>query len=360
MDSNALIDRIYEAALLPVLWPSVLDELGAATGGNGGMLFAVRDGYVGSVHSARHDETWSLFLQGGWSERDPTLGRAAALNHAGFLNDADLLTEDELKTNDVYCNFYRKHGLDYRAGTVIPMPIGDSVAIVIPRTGAQGPAPRAVVTFLNSLRPHLARAALTANRLGFERARAQAEALQALGLPAAVLRGHGYVLTANALFERMMPSVFQDRAHRLTVMDDAADGLLGSAFASLVRTSDRSVRSIAISATDERIPMVLHVVPVTGAAQDIFTQATALLVVTPVDRAAVPAAEVLQGLFDLTPAEARVARGIGQAQTVDSVALALGVSRETVRTQLKAVLAKTGVARQAELVNLLTGAHRIG
>jgi len=44
--------------------------------------------------------------------------------------------------------------------------------------------------------------------------------------------------------------------------------------------------------------------------RDIFTQATALLVVTPVDRAAVPTAEVLQGLFDLTPAEARGAGGI--------------------------------------------------
>jgi DNA-binding CsgD family transcriptional regulator len=60
-------------------------------------------------------------------------------------------------------------------------------------------------------------------------------------------------------------------------------------------------------------------------------------------------------LFDLTPAEARVARGISEAQTVDTVADALGVSRETVRTQLKAVLAKTGVAKQTELVNLLAG-----
>ena len=57
---------------------------------------------------------------------------------------------------------------------------------------------------------------------------------------------------------------------------------------------------------------------------DIFTQATALLVVTPVDRAAVPTAEVLQGLFDLTPAEARVARGIGQAEAIDALADATG------------------------------------
>ena len=116
-----------------------------------------------------------------------------------------------------------------------------------------------------------------------------------------------------------------------------------------------TVKSIPVAATVGHVPMVLHVIPVRGSARDIFTQATALLVVTPVDRAAVPAAEVLQGLFDLTPAEARVARGIGQAETIDTLADATGVNRETVRSQLKAVLSKTGLSRQQELVSLLAG-----
>jgi DNA-binding CsgD family transcriptional regulator len=64
---------------------------------------------------------------------------------------------------------------------------------------------------------------------------------------------------------------------------------------------------------------------------------------------------VLQGLFDLTPVEARVARGIAERQTVAAMALAFGTSRATVRTQLRAVLAKTGLRRQAELANLLAG-----
>ena len=43
---EALIDRIYEAGLIPSLWPALLGELGATVGGNGGFLFGVRDGYV--------------------------------------------------------------------------------------------------------------------------------------------------------------------------------------------------------------------------------------------------------------------------------------------------------------------------
>jgi DNA-binding CsgD family transcriptional regulator len=354
-DSNQLIDRVHEAGLLPSLWPAVLGELGDSIGGNGGILFAVREGYMRGVTSVGHVEALELFMQGEWNQRDQALKRAYALNHPGFVNDADLFTERELETDYVYRHFYRKHGLGYRAGTIIPMPIGDSIAIVMPRHHEDGPVPREVLAFLDGMRPHLARSALTANRLGFEKARAQAEALQALGIPGAVLRGRGRLFAANSLFEALMPSLFEDRMHRLVVADRTADALLADALETLPIGSLQVVRSIAVAATPERVPMVLHLVPVRGAAHDIFLQSTALLVVTPVDRAAVPTAEVLQGLFDLTPAEARVARGIGQAGTIDALAEATGVNRETVRSQLKVVLSKTGVSRQQELVRLLAG-----
>ena len=169
---EALIDRIYEAGLVPSLWPSLLGELGAAVGGNGGFLFGVRDGYVSAVNSVEYDQTVPMFLNDGWSERDPLLPRAIALNRAGFVTDYDLVSEEEIATNDVYCNFYRKHGIGYRAGTIIPMPSGDSIAIVLPRHQDRGPVPQQVVQLLDGLRPHLARASLAANRLGFEQARA--------------------------------------------------------------------------------------------------------------------------------------------------------------------------------------------
>lgn len=350
-----LIDRIYEAGLIPSLWPALLGELGAAVGGSGGFLFGVREGYVSAVNSVEYDQIMPIFLKEGWSERDPLLPRAIALNRAGFVTDYDLLSEEEIATNDVYCNFYRKHGIGYRAGTLIPMPSGDSIALVLPRHQVRGPVPQRVVELLDGLRPHLARASLAANRLGFERARAQVDALQTLGLPAAVLRGGGRLLAANGLFDALIPSLFEDRTPRMTVTDIAADALLAEALETLPLAGSRTVKSMAVAATAAHVPMVLHVIPIRGSARDIFTQATALLVVTPVDRAAVPSAEVLQGLFDLTPAEARVARGIGQAETIDALADATGVNRETVRSQLKAVLSKTGLSRQQELVSLLAG-----
>jgi DNA-binding CsgD family transcriptional regulator len=352
-----LIGSIYEAAAVPTLWPELLNALSSRVGGNGGFLFGLREGYFSAVASPQHTVGVRAFLEDGWGERDLALKRASQLSHPGFVNDGDLLTEEEIATDDVYCNFYRPHGIGYRAGTIIAVPSGDSVSVVLARHQDNGPVPRETVAFLDTLRPHLARAALLANRLGFERARAQAEALQAMGLPAAVLRENGRITAANALFQALIPVVAQDRRERVTLASASADALLGHALAQFRRPNAfAGSASIPIPAQADRPAMIVHLIPVRGAGHDVFRQSAMLLLITPVDRAAVPTAEVLQGLFDLTPSEARVARAIGRAQSVEGLALSQGVSRETVRSHLKMVLAKTGLSRQSELVSLLAGA----
>jgi DNA-binding CsgD family transcriptional regulator len=81
----------------------------------------------------------------------------------------------------------------------------------------------------------------------------------------------------------------------------------------------------------------------------------AVLVLTPMTRPQAPSVELVQSLFDLTPAEARVARSLASGRTPKDIAIEGGVSPETVHTQLGRVLAKTGCKRQADVVALLTG-----
>ena len=67
--------------------------------------------------------------------------------------------------------------------------------------------------------------------------------------------------------------------------------------------------------------------------------------------------ELLQALFDLTPAEARIASLVIDGKSVDSISKIQSVSLNTVRTQLKSVFMKTGVDRQVDLVRLLGQRH---
>lgn len=353
---DMLTDRIYEAALVPEKWPDVLGEMSSAVGGAGGVLLTANANFTGGVASDDIKATFEEFIHDGWAAINIRPARLSQANHAGFVRDNDIFTAEEIENDPVYRDFLRKRGLGWATGTMLDTPSGDSIIFSFERAYDKGPVPLEIVQLFDTLRPHLARSALLSSRLAMERARAMTETLESLGLPGAVLRGGGRVLAVNALFERLMPPLFQDRRDRLHLSDAAADGLLELA---LLRNSFAgrpvAVNSIPVAATDQHSPMILHLLPVCGVAHDVLAQATSLLVVTPVDRAVVPTAKVLQGLFDLTPAEARVARGISEAQTVEGLALSAGVSLETVRSQLKTVLSKTGLSRQQELISLLAG-----
>ncbi|MBA2964882.1 MULTISPECIES: hypothetical protein [Ramlibacter] len=62
---------------------------------------------------------------------------------------------------------------------------------------------------------------------------------------------------------------------------------------------------------------------------------------------------VLQSLYGLTAAEAALAVALGAGTMLEAHAAARGVSLHTVKSQLKAVLAKLGVHRQADVVRVV-------
>lgn len=352
---EALLDAVYEAAAVPELWPSVLDRLSALADGVGGLLFAT------NTHDTRWTASRTLalvfdkFIRDGGMDKNPRPRRLAAMRYAGFVSDLDVFERDEIDRDPTYQHF-RAIGLGWAAGTMFPMPSGDLLVFSFERAFERGPIERDVLLRFDQLRPHLARAGLMAWRLGLRKARVMVQALEAVGLPAAVLGAGGRAIALNAAFERLVPTVVQDRRDRLILTNPKADALLSQA---LDRLRDgivnKTTSSIPLSARDGQPPIVVHLLPVKGAAHDVFAKGTTIMLATPVDRAKVATAEVLEGLFDLTPAEARVARAIAEGDAIADIAPSLGVAEGTVRTQLKAVLAKTGLHRQAELVALLAG-----
>jgi len=69
--------------------------------------------------------------------------------------------------------------------------------------------------------------------------------------------------------------------------------------------------------------------------------------------AGLPGERMLSVLFGLSPAEARLARGLLMGRTPEEHAQHANVRIATVRTQLHSIYSKTATRRQAELVALL-------
>jgi DNA-binding CsgD family transcriptional regulator len=349
-----LVDRVYEAAAVPELWDAVLDNVAGRVGSVGGLIFTANSQHTAWIGSSIIGPLYRGFIEDGFAAQNPRPQRAIAKNHAGFVGDYDLFTREEMDRDPVYA-YLRGKGLGWCTGTVVQAPTGDLVIFSWERWFKDGPFSADIIAALDPLRAHLARAALISGRLGLERARAAAEALGLIGLPAAVLSRSHRLLAANVLLEKLIPQVVQDRQSRMSLVDRRADAMLGQSLSQLQRHGDGQVRSIPVAATPELPASIVHVVPVRGAANDIFAAASCVLVITAVGCPEIASTQVIQGLFDLTPAEARIAHGIAAGKTVDDLAREAGLAVGTVRQQLKSVFSKTGVSRQAELVGILAG-----
>jgi DNA-binding CsgD family transcriptional regulator len=163
------------------------------------------------------------------------------------------------------------------------------------------------------------------------------------------------IAAANELMEKLIPRVVQDRPSRIGLADRRADVVLAQSLLHMQGCAAGQVRAVPIPATPELPASIAHVIPVGGAANDMFAAAGCLLVIAAVARREIASEALLQDLFDLTPAEARVARGIAAGKTVHDLADEAGLAAGTIRQQLKSVFGKTGLSRQADLVGILVG-----
>lgn len=350
-----LIDRIYEAAVLPELWPGVFDGLGEVAGCDKVGMFALSAAsrlVVAWASNERCAAAAHAFLTGGWMARSTQAARMFALGEPRFVSDLEVFTREELEADPYYQEFLRPNGLFWGAGTFIDGPADNKVIVTIHRPYERGPLDLAAVRALTALRPHIARAAFLSARLRLERLSGAVRVLAALGLPAAALSERGKLLLANDLFQALIPSLFLDRTDRLRLADQAADRLLGEAIAARTALPARG-RTLAIRSEEGTAAFIVHLVPVAGHSRDLFSGTDWLIAALPVDAAAGVRPGVLEGLFDLTPAEARVARDLAGGRDIAAIAAGAGLSRETVRSQLRGVFRKTGVRRQADLVRLL-------
>ena len=356
LDANEFGDavaRLYEAAAVPEMWPAAIARLSEIAGCYGGLLFTHSQQGTNWVSCDAVRPLVQRFVDEGWMQRNARMEGLLAHCGTGFVGDHDVFRDEEMAEMPVYRDFLIPNGFGWATATHVRSASGDNIILSLERRYDRGPVTRREIEVLDSIRPHLARAAVLTSKLQMQRAQASLDSFERAGSPAALIGGRGQVTATNPSFEPLLGQVIIRAGDKIALEDDRANSLLQKSLSELAQDRIHDTRSIPVPGRDDNPAFIIHVLPIRRQARDIFSRAQAMLVVTTSDRSLRIEASLLCELYDLTRTEAAVANRLLEGLSINEIVAERGVKRETVRTQVKQVLAKTGCQSQADFIRRL-------
>lgn len=348
-----LIELIYEAAFVPERWKLVLQKASVLSHAASAQVFFFSENAPprgATLENLR--PLFDKFIAGDMWKFSTGTQKMCSLQPASFVRVDDFLTREEIERDPARV-MLREVGIGAMVCSSIAMPTGELATFVAEKWLRDGDFAQDEIDRLDALRPHLARAGLVAGRLRVERAEATAAALELMGLPAAVLAATGRVMAVNSHFDRMSAALLPVAHGGLAIADRDANRLFQDTV-TLMQRNAATIGSIPVPAIGGGAPFVVHLLPLRRAAHDIFGNADTLVLATPITPSAlVPSASLLNALFDLTPAEAKLATDLASGLTLGQSAARHGITVKSARTYLERIFRKTGANQQSQVVAML-------
>ena len=360
----ALTDEFYSAAIDGSRWYKALDGLARATGSSVGELIclgpdaAVPVNIMTNVDPGFHHEF--VAAGGGDPAVNPRVNAGMKAPVLKVLAESDFITPDEYRRNAHYQEFAIPNDIPYICLVTLDRTPDLLIGLAVARNEAQGHIDAAGRAVFESLAPHVRAAARIQLSLEGQGAALLSGAMEALSMPAFVCDRAGRVHAMTPAAERLIDVQrgLQLRQNMLqaanpldaTVLRDAIE----VAAAPRRAGAPPAVRTVMVRGDKQAAPsLVLDVIGLPPRPFD-FSQVARILVVARGERVGDERrAVVLQAGYALTAAETDIALQLTRGRTTEAIAGQRGVSVATVRSQIKAIMAKTGVGRQAELVALV-------
>lgn len=358
-----VLDRAYQAAVDPSLWPKALSGICDAFGGHQTVVMRSDTRRVApstQMNTLSDPLALPAYMNGG----DAINPIQAAINEglaAGFLppvsTDQTYIRRADFERSDYYNGFFRR--FDMHSVIMVSMP-ESRITLNVLRAPGQPLFDAREIELGLALRPVLSRAFELGERMRAVRAVNEGLAAFAERSPGAVILagGDGRIVHVNRAAEVLLAQsdglrvrngvlqaeVAQDR--RLAALVGAAAAASGAGphggAMTLPRPSGRRALSVLVAPAHSesggegpRLALISVLDP---------EQAPPL----PLDR--------LRELFGLTPGEARVVAELVAGHGPRAIGARLGVSHHTVRAQLARAMAKTETSRQSDLVALVVRA----
>lgn len=360
-----IVGHIYDCTLAPDRWPEAIGRMAAAVGARAGMIalhdFDNNRGGRFFDHGIPEEQVRRYYAH--YAQINP-LGPVVQRRAIGQVDTlATLFHDDTWERSSFNREWIRAQGLRDLLGMLVLRSGRRGAWLVAARDEAVEDFGPAEVGVFRLLSPHICRVLHISDVLDLRTIASDqlAETLDALTTAVFLVDAEGRVVHRNEAAERLAANgaILRVGSGRLVPPHGPSRRALTEAIGRAVRGElelPQTPYSVPLGDATAEDRMLATVLPLrhrrAGGAFRPFAAAAAVFVQDAAAARAMPG-QALAALYGLTPAELRFLGTLAGAGSVVKAAAALGVSEATGRTHMSSIFAKTGTARQAELIELV-------
>lgn len=359
---QALAEGFYSAALDEQGWYPALEGLARATGSQTGQLVGFGPDALAFNILTNLDPAWQQEAAAADASDpgvNPRVGMGINAPILKTLTDADFAFPDEYTRaprHREFEDFMRRIDRPHICLAVLERQPDRVIGLAVVRSKREGLITAAQHAAFTSLAPHVRAAVRMQISLEGQGANLLAGAMEALSIPAFVCDHAGRVQALTPAAERIAGAncglkFRQGELHAEHAEDARAlNAAIAAASASRIVPGPPLLQTVVVRDGRLKTPsLVLDVIALPNRTHGFSFTPRVLVVVRGEQHGNERRRVILQSAYALTSAETDVALEIASGTTVDHIAVERGVSVGTVRSQVKAVLAKLGVHRQIQI-----------
>lgn len=358
---SELLEVLYAAPLDETQWQRFLTHLCEITGSSLG-FFLRNDSALGNRTLASGGGPVPSQVEQGFraahNYSDP-FRRALLRNpRIGVIEGEEIVPHDEFVATSLYRDLAAAGGMEYTTCLVLSVSTRTFEVLSLWRGPGRAVLEAEHKELLALLMPHLKNALRIRHALGLAEGRARtAEAMLNLSVTASILlNAEGRIVHMNEAAQQMVASAdgLMVREERLVPVERAQQPEFSALVAECITAEPQHPGgALAVRRRSLKRPLQLLITPCRVADKRRDSVRALVLATDPESTVEYPDA-VLRRTYGLTPAETEVANAILTGFSLEEIAQLRGVSITTVRSQLKALMAKTETERQSDLVRLLS------
>lgn len=297
-----------------------------------------------------------------WRQCHLSARRVAELSCKAVLGSGDYRKPEERRGCSLYqtpcCEQIFEHEkFPYFTGVKVTA-VDEPWCLVLERSAEKGPFSRTELKRLGELSSFLSTAASEIHSISIAQAEATLSIFEVLEMPAVWVDECGCVRKMNQEAEQLFQGAdVTCRQGKVVCSDRAVGQNLDRKLSQFLNAGGPAVSCtplVSIPRGDKPHSLLVSGLRLNCVSQDVFARYKAILTFTDLDRSVALSADDLCQLFHLTSAEARLAVGLANGKSLDTVAKESSIKKHTARHELKSVFSKLSVHRQSELVGLLT------